>query len=169
MPDDLVSILNTATPEEAHVLKNLLEAEGIEVYLEGELTGGTLWGASPNIGATKVKVKESDYEQAFTIANQAPSLDEETIESMPGQEASLDRNGSHEPEEETALDQVALRSFKAAVCGLFFIPLTFYSLYLVVRVIFDDGEMKKRGMGIVLTALAVDILTLLMWRFFLTF
>jgi hypothetical protein len=152
MPDNLVTILDKATTEEAHIVKNLLEAEGIEVFLEGELSGGMLWAASPNIGNTKVKVKEGDYQQAIALVHETSPLEE-------------DEDPELHLAEETPLDQMALRSFKAAVCGWFFIPLTFYSAYLIVRVICDDGEMKKRGMGIVWIAAAINLATLFFYWF----
>jgi hypothetical protein len=165
MPDALVTLLDRATTEEAHVLKNLLEAEGIEVFLEGELAGGMLWGASPNIGKTKVKVRERDFEQAVTIVRETQPLEDGSAPE--DHQSQTESNGREHIPEETPLDQLAIRSFKAAVCGWFFIPLTFYSAYLIVRVICDDGEMKKRGMGIVLTAGAIDIATLFFYRFLL--
>jgi hypothetical protein len=62
---DLVTVARFLTPGEAHLLRSRLEAEGIEAFVEGELTS-TAWGADV-LGGSEVQVAEKDLARAQQI------------------------------------------------------------------------------------------------------
>src|SRR5262249_43926502 len=59
---DLVTVAAYLKPQEAHLLRSRLEAEGIEAFVEGELTS-TAWGADV-LGGSEVQVAEKDLARA---------------------------------------------------------------------------------------------------------
>lgn len=58
-------------PHEAYVIKGRLESEGIEVFLQDELTVQTYNFISNAVGGIKLQVKESDIEKATSILKSA--------------------------------------------------------------------------------------------------
>jgi hypothetical protein len=76
---DLVTVASFLKPAEAHLLCSRLEAEGIEAFVEGELTS-TAWGADV-LGGAVVQVPEKDLARAQqiyeTVAHHEPPEDEE--------------------------------------------------------------------------------------------
>lgn len=68
--DDLVTLASFTTGSEAHVLRPLLEANGIQSAVTGEETNATFgFGSStdPNVFGVKVLVKRKDVSEARLI------------------------------------------------------------------------------------------------------
>jgi hypothetical protein len=68
--DDLVVVASFTGGSEAHVLRLLLEANGVQAAVTGEETNATLGfgsGTDPNVFGVRVLVKRMDVEEARLI------------------------------------------------------------------------------------------------------
>ncbi len=90
MHEGLIVIATFSQPMEAHLTKARLESEGVECFLDDELTVTTNWLLSNAIGGVKLKVKESDVEKAAEILQQEP-VDIDSIEFDEDMETDEDR------------------------------------------------------------------------------
>ena len=72
MPEKLITVVTFWTPEEAHLARNRLEAEGIRTYLADELTVSTDWGLANAIQGIKLQVAEEDAEKAVAFLESTP-------------------------------------------------------------------------------------------------
>jgi len=75
MSGNLKIIAEYGTPEEAHLLRNRLEAAGIQGFLENEITASA-WHLSNALGGVKLLVAEEDLEAARAVL--APSAERPT-------------------------------------------------------------------------------------------
>lgn len=55
------------SPEEAHLNKNILEAEGIQCFLQGETASTTLWHLANASGGVRLQVPRSELSRASSI------------------------------------------------------------------------------------------------------
>ena len=62
------TVLHALNSLEAHVIKGLLESEGIASNIQGEFLQGAM-GELPANGLIRVVVDEDDYEQASDVIN----------------------------------------------------------------------------------------------------
>lgn len=82
----LKTILACTYPQEAHMAKGLLQSEGIETFIQDELTAQVYSFASNALGGIKVQVKGSDFEKALMVLKEGGYIkegnkrDEEKIE-----------------------------------------------------------------------------------------
>jgi len=67
MAGSLRVIAKYGTPEEAHLLRNRLEAAGIRVFLDGETTAAWAWHFANALGGVKLLVPEEDLEAAREV------------------------------------------------------------------------------------------------------
>ncbi|NQT16767.1 MAG: DUF2007 domain-containing protein [Planctomycetes bacterium] len=67
MSGNLKVIAKYGTPEEAHLLRNHLEAAGIRVFLEGEVMSAWAWHMANAMGGVKLLVPEESVEAAREI------------------------------------------------------------------------------------------------------
>lgn len=67
MPEDLKTLAAFATPIEADVVRNRLEASGVQAFLADEYTVGWLWHLGTGLRGVKVQVAESDLRRALKI------------------------------------------------------------------------------------------------------
>ncbi len=67
MSGDLKVVAQYGTPEEAHLLRNRLEAAGIRVYLENETTAAWAWHFANALGGVKLLVAEEDLPAAQEV------------------------------------------------------------------------------------------------------
>ena len=67
MSGNLTIVAKYGTPEEAHLIRNRLEAAGIRAFLEGEVTSAWAWHFANALGGVKVLVPEEDAGQAEKI------------------------------------------------------------------------------------------------------
>ena len=67
MSGSLKIVTKYGTPEEAHLIKNRLEAAGIRAFLEGETMGAWGWHFSIALGGVKVLVAAEDFHEAERI------------------------------------------------------------------------------------------------------
>lgn len=67
-------------PHEAYIIKGRLESEGIEVFLQDELTVQAYNFISNAVGGVKLQIKESDFDKAIPILKSAGILDSQKKE-----------------------------------------------------------------------------------------
>ena len=86
-------VYETSTSLEAHMVKNLLESEGVDSRIDGEyLQGGV--GELQAMGAIRVVVEEDDYPQAREIIDEWESLQpDDTAEDVKSTKTSSATNG----------------------------------------------------------------------------
>ncbi len=70
MSDDLKTVASFSTPIEADIVRNRLEAAGVQAFLADENTIGWLWHLGTALSGVKVVVAESDLPQAVGILEQ---------------------------------------------------------------------------------------------------
>ena len=62
----MLTVARLETPEEAHLLRNYLEAEGITAFLFDEFTIQVAWYLSNAIGGVRIVVQEGDCGDALS-------------------------------------------------------------------------------------------------------
>jgi hypothetical protein len=72
MSKHLVTIERFATPFEASMAKNRLEAEGIPAFLADEQTVGNLWQMGPALGGVKLLVPDDCIQKAMDVLTTPP-------------------------------------------------------------------------------------------------
>jgi hypothetical protein len=196
MPDKMVTLATFGTVEEAYLAKNFLEAEGIRTFLSDEATVGNLWHLGNAFGGVKLCVSDADLEQAERVLDRQDALNEESSPdgtnrptAEPRPEGVDDRITSVQPadglpsekvaEQDALQDQedeveppfapgevMASRAFRAAVLGLFVFPIAVYSLWLIVRLFFWEGELSDAGRYKLVFAFLINCIIVLFWLAF---
>lgn len=65
--ENWITISTYQYSQDAHMVKNYLESEGVSVYLKDETTSQVLSGYGSNIGGVQLKVSEEDYNRALDV------------------------------------------------------------------------------------------------------
>ncbi len=73
MSDKFVTLATFGTATEAHVVKNALEAAGIQGYLLGEELTNMNWGLGTALGGVQLQVAEPDLERAAAVLERQPA------------------------------------------------------------------------------------------------
>ncbi len=179
MSDRLVTIASFATPLDAHLAKNRLEADGIRAALEAETTSSMAWYLTNAIGGVKLLVFEQDAEQAVTVleengADEQMEIEEHFEDDWGDPENSedfelLDEStqeitGTNEDHDEgdnnillTTREENADRAFRSAVLGILLFPLQFCTIWLLVKILFSREQLnsEKRKRAILATVITV--------------
>ncbi len=164
---ELVTVGVFSTPEEAHLCKNRLQAEGIDAQLIDAETVGMAWYYGNALGGVKVQVRAEQVEEAQRVLEcEEPVTAEDTaVEDSPlsdecWEEDRLKASHVEEPTEtESPADASADRAFRAAVFGMIALPplLHLYSLYLLVRLDFSELPLGPRAARRVRIAWVIDV------------
>jgi len=151
MTDDLVLVAEFFNPTDAHLLRAELEAHGIEVRILDNHAAGLLQAAA----GARVMVYQDTLEAALEILNEGTvgvDLDSENVyadqdifgdgedESQSVDEASAAAEDTGKDEEQPRADETLNRAFNAAVMGLLFFPLQFYSVFLMIKLLSMKDE-----------------------------
>jgi len=67
MTSSLKVVAKYGTPEEAHLIRNRLEAAGIPAFLDGEMSAGWAWHFANAMGGVKVLVPEEHFAAAEAV------------------------------------------------------------------------------------------------------
>jgi hypothetical protein len=181
--DSFVTVHSCYSVEEAYVLKNLLEAEGIAVFLADEKTTGFAWHLSNAIGGVKLQVAADQAERAATILESPPDrltaaeLDSLAVEPGPldcaeemqdftgtqGGAADEEENVEVEDNAELPGDGIVQRAWRAAVLGIVICPPTLhlYSLFLLGQLTFSNKEVSPSANAKQVGAFVIDFLAVL--------
>lgn len=170
MPTELVTIGEYLLESEAELLRTVLADEGIQSYVENEAAGQILWLWRYATGAAKLQVAEVDAERARSILEQRYA--EFSKASDESEETEQQEGDKDEETAEAAGDHDAIRAWRAAVFGTFFLPilLHFYSLWIILQVALKDAPLSRSGKRHYYAALLLDLcggvlVGLLVWLF----
>jgi hypothetical protein len=152
MGDELRTIATVSSPEEAALIKNLLEDAGIPACLANE-GSAAIWSAASTLGAVKVQVAEPDAGRARRVLARHSGGEDEGFPAVrrsrhiaagaPRNVPPHDEDG--EEEWTSPREQDASRALRAAVVGLFLPPLQLYATWLLLRVWLTRGRLDDRG------------------------
>jgi hypothetical protein len=78
--DNYITVLTFTYPYEVAIVRGRLESDGIECFVQDELTIQIHPFYSNAIGGIKLQVKESDLEQAVEILKEAGYIKEEDLQ-----------------------------------------------------------------------------------------
>ncbi|QDT96820.1 putative signal transducing protein [Gimesia aquarii] len=184
MSDDLVTVATLNTPTEAILVRNLLDAEGIPVFLSDTEAVGMAWYLGYALGGVKVQVAESDVERAFEVLDDHEPVtiteeDWKIVESF--EEESEDEKDEWEDDEEehnldvlevestSEIDAIVNRAYKSAFFGVIFFPLQFYSLALLTKILLgsydlNSEQQKKMTIGYILCSVMLTFLFLVFFE-----
>ena len=155
--EKLVTITTFDMPTEAHLAKNLLEANGLTAFLADEFIVGVAWHLSNALGGIKLQVTETDAEHAIAILERRGGAAPTVKEGIPGT-AEIAENPA-----ETLVsisDRTAHRALQAALLGLLLLPLHLYSLWVIGGLFFSRQKISKRGWKKIWVAGMLDLMVL---------
>jgi len=132
MVTNFVTVATFANSIEANLAKQMLQAGGIRCYLANEMTVDTVWYWTIAVGWIRLQVPQADVELAWSILG-------ETDLNVPDAEDQIDED----IEKISWADETADRAFRSAVLGLGFLPLYFYSLWLLVRLLISRRRLSQ--------------------------
>jgi hypothetical protein len=188
---NLVSIGSYATPVEADMARNLLEAQGIASYLEGASTVGNFWYLGNATGWVKLMVDEEQAERAATVlrtaTSEAASVPPWVCECGAEVDAGFDvcwacglsRDAVAPPDDEShvtisapveADNPVAAavdRAWKASILGCVFLPviLHVYSTGILLRHMNAELDPRRTRRYYTAWGINVAVLFLVVWLF----
>jgi len=142
---ELVILGKLSSPTEAHLLKVELEAEGIEAHVVDDHTAAITQMAM----GVRVLVRPEDVNQALAIWN--------SVETLAGEQKAIQPlnivDQDDDDDSQTAADYYLDGALKTAVFGLFFLPVQFYSIYLLLKLAFSPEKITKGQWKIPVTIL----------------
>jgi hypothetical protein len=176
MPGELVTVAAFSTPEEAHAVRILLEAEGIAAHLADENVVGWVWTLDNALGGVKVQVSNEDVEQAQAIlAEAADESHRARLDQLAEASGQPDDEGEPPPGEaadefsaELPGDVLANRAWKAAVFGLVICPLILhvYSAWTLLTLAFSEHEVSASGNRKQIGAFLIDLAVFMIAAYF---
>ncbi len=168
MSHDLVTLRVFWNEVEANIAASILRRENIKVYLSGGEIASMNWTLANAIGGIRLQVAEQDAKRSEELLEAAVSEDAENLQARTNETISdnADVANDHESdwEEDELSDEyqlsddaarryeesLSLREQKAgyalrsATIGLLFIPLQFYTAYLIHDVYTLEGQLRPR-------------------------
>lgn len=80
--ENLKTIMTFTLPQDAYLARSLLESEGIETFIQDELTAQVINFYSNAIGGVKLQVRESDIENGITILKNGGFINSENTREL---------------------------------------------------------------------------------------
>ena len=77
--DNLVIATTCTFPHEAHMIKSYLDSNGIETFLEDDMTVQVNVAYSNAVGGVKLLVKESDYDKSILLLKEGGYIIDENV------------------------------------------------------------------------------------------
>ena len=155
----LVTVATFNDPIAAALAKNYLESEDIDACLIDETTVATDWMIAGAIGGIKLQVSPMQLERAEMLL---AMLREEQAEDEPvastaiaTQEVAEELQAEREDKE--PINQLADKAFRSAVFGFLFVPLQFYTLYLLFLLREEPGKVSPNRRWKVWASLLLNI------------
>ncbi len=174
MSNELVILQSYLSGFEANLARSQLAFAGIESVVLDEMVVGTLWHMGPALGGVKLQVRQEDAEEALAVLREAFAPEESDAEGpaplpTPAQQEEATREAAWEAESPQTL--LMDRATRAAVYGLIFFPVQWWSLYLMGKRLAMSQKLsaQERGRMILLTILnlpglaTVVFLACLLW------
>lgn len=164
MLNKLVTVRTFDTPIKANMALSFLETEGVEGFLEGEETVGMAWHLGNAFGGVKLQVREEDAERASILLDsdrldEAEDLDWSQVDT--GDKSYFEEREDDESQDETESgkneNEIVDRAFRSMVFGLLFIPILFYSLYLMGTVDWSSKNLTQKNKDRIPLIMLIDI------------
>jgi hypothetical protein len=159
MWDDLRTVATFATPTDAAIARNALEAAGVDAVIADELTLTADPLLSGAVGFIKIQVREADLERAAEVlANHGPPTPAEAADYS----EQLAADGSDDFPQVSPTERLVEFAYRAAVMGIIACPplLHIYSLGLLLWVAAVHGDLPPLANRRWWIAFAVDIAVL---------
>jgi hypothetical protein len=159
MSDDLRTAATFATPTDAAIARNALEAAGIDAVIADELTLTADPFLSSAIGFIKVQVREADFERAATVlADHGPTAPADAADDLEPPAA----DGSDDFLPVSPGERSVEFAYRAAVMGIIACPplLHVYSLGLLLWIAAVHGDLPPAANRRWWVAFAIDIAVL---------
>ena len=175
MSNELVILQSYLSGFEANLARSQLAFAGIESVVLDEMVVGTLWHMGPALGGVKLQVRQEDAEEALAVLREAfaPEESDDAEVSAPLPTPAQQEEATREAAWEAESPQTLLmdRATRAAVYGLIFFPVQWWSLYLMGKRLAMSQKLsaQERGRMILLTILnlpglaTVVFLACLLW------
>ncbi len=164
MSGRLVTVGTFATPAEAGIVRNHLEADGIRAFLADEAIVGMAWHLGTAVGGVKLQVAKDDVERAVSVisAHRTASIaDEEWQTNHADDDLQEDWDDAEEQEIGSPIDDLVVRAFRAAGFGLLFPPLQLYSLWLLARIALRPDPLDHTDRRRVVATLLLNLPTII--------
>lgn len=154
--DRLVTVYRASSLEEAQMVRIDLAGEGIDAFIEGENTAGTLGyvGIGLYPGGIKVLVRAADMEHAEWLLSSAADV-EKAAQAAEAAEGLTDATGpatsrapvvlEYAPKKELSAPEYARRSKLSLAYALVFAPLAILSLYYAIRALVQARREGVQG------------------------
>ena len=164
MSDKLVTVATFSTLTEETIAKNKLEDAGLNIFLADSTTVQVAWHLSAAVGGIKLQVMDVDADRAVSLLGSA-----DTVPISDGQSSSCQTSDYFKPEfgdnyEDvyvSPIDKIVKRAFLCAVLGLVWLPLQFYSLWLLTRIAFDPAPLSSANRRRILITILIDSLVII--------
>ncbi len=171
MKNNLITIATFGNSVEASLAKQLLESEGIPAFIIDDHTASMAWHLTIALGWIKLKVLQSDVNNAIDILTAVDLIESNTEapstgENVPQAETVWHHSSSTNNKSDKILDD----AFNAAVIGLFVFPLCImqlYSLSLLVFLLFTGWKISaNRQLKAAVTFLLNLLMITVTWMIF---
>jgi hypothetical protein len=177
---DLVTLATFWSAPEAHVVCTRLESEGIEAIVTDELATTSGLGLGNLTGGVRVEVPETQLTEARDIMESCrhSAAPEERLISQEVKEG-IQTKPSPPVEMASEVDRIAtpptaedliLASYRTAILSIsvllpvfLIIPVSGYSMYLLIRSLRSSGEVNAAAQRQFLIALMINLAFLLLW------
>jgi hypothetical protein len=169
MPDKLVTIAAFGTLAEATMARDQLEAEGVRAVLADAEAVGMAWYLTSAFGGVKLQVMDVDVDRAISILgadNVTPIGDGESPPDETGKGFERDSDMPDDDDRESPTDEVIERAFRAALLGVLFLPLQFYSVWLLLHIPRGYEPLSSENRRRVLTTIVLDTWMLVLFAVF---
>jgi hypothetical protein len=176
--DTLATVARFTNPMQATLARNDLEAAGIKAFLVGEAFTSMAWHLTNAVGGIRLQVAIADVEQAQAILSRPAQ--ERMNEGVSGDKTILGAEGeaiknnawdeineevrkgeeeesTEEFKEATRRDEIADRALRGAACGILFLPLQFYVLWLLLKVLASNEQLSRRSRKRALWAAVISL------------
>ncbi len=97
MTDQLITVLTFTHPNDLIFIRGRLEAEGIECFVQGELTSQIRPFMSNAFGGIELQVKENDLEKAVEILKEYGYVQDSDLQAPTGMFTSFDKTTAKFP------------------------------------------------------------------------
>ncbi|MHC4507992.1 MAG: putative signal transducing protein [Planctomycetota bacterium] len=172
MPDKLVTIATFSALVEASMARDQLDAEGVRAVLADAETVGMAWHLTGAFGGIKLQVMAADADRAISILradDTTSSSDAESWQDATGEDFARESDRAYEDEYEYPTNELVDRAFRAALLGVLFLPLQFYSVWLLLRIRRDYEPLSSADRRRILITVILDAWMIVLFAaFFLT-
>ena len=163
--DELVTVARFDNDLDASLAQQCLMGAGIDAFLSDRSTVATAWHLTGALGGIKLLVAARDFEEASEVLKKARDgeleVEEDWTDDEAGTEGDADEDDAAEPPRSSRV-LVVDRSLKSMVLSLLFMPLSFYTAWLLLDVTISAGELgvahRRRAIGVaVVTVIQVGV------------